>query len=198
MFCSHCGKEIADDSKFCEYCGSIQKITQPNERKKKPITRCLIIFIAVLMVIGGSIVTIAGIQHHLKKVAEEELKEKERLEQEAKEKAWKEAYCDFLIAVHSEDMDIIKERYSSMAEMLNLFFNNNYNAFYLEMGNRLKATEEIKFSLIYFNNDEVPVLLLAGDHCGLLLTFVEGEVKPITRKSDYEEQLMDYVYSQCY
>jgi hypothetical protein len=25
MYCKHCGKEIADDSKFCQYCGAPQK-----------------------------------------------------------------------------------------------------------------------------------------------------------------------------
>ena len=24
MYCKHCGKEIADDSKFCNYCGANQ------------------------------------------------------------------------------------------------------------------------------------------------------------------------------
>ena len=24
MYCKHCGKEIADDSKFCQYCGGSQ------------------------------------------------------------------------------------------------------------------------------------------------------------------------------
>ena len=33
MFCKHCGKEIADDSKFCAFCG-----TNIEEKASKPIT----------------------------------------------------------------------------------------------------------------------------------------------------------------
>ena len=35
MYCKHCGKQIADDSKFCKHCGSNQydSTTSPNLRK---------------------------------------------------------------------------------------------------------------------------------------------------------------------
>ena len=29
MYCRHCGKEIPDDSKFCQYCGGKQEIENP-------------------------------------------------------------------------------------------------------------------------------------------------------------------------
>ena len=31
MYCKNCGKEIADDSKFCQYCGTAQQQEQVNE-----------------------------------------------------------------------------------------------------------------------------------------------------------------------
>ena len=31
MYCKNCGKEIADDSKFCQYCGTAQQQVQVNE-----------------------------------------------------------------------------------------------------------------------------------------------------------------------
>lgn len=34
MYCKHCGKEIADDSKFCQYCGGkIDDIISPSQDK---------------------------------------------------------------------------------------------------------------------------------------------------------------------
>ena len=33
MFCKHCGKEIADDSKFCAFCG-----TNIEEKASEPVT----------------------------------------------------------------------------------------------------------------------------------------------------------------
>ena len=186
MFCSHCGKEIADDSKFCEYCGSIQKITKPNERKKKPITRCLIIFIVVLMVIGGSIATIAGIQYHLKKVAEEELKEKERLEQEAKEKAWKEAYYNFLLAINDQDVDKIREEYPELTEAVEIFIENNFytlcNSFQID--DSLPPTDKILFSLVYLDDDEIPELYIDGDYEGLLVRYDGEKLQSIRWKWD--------------
>lgn len=39
MYCRHCGKEIADDSKFCQYCGGQQVGETSKELKaKKEIT----------------------------------------------------------------------------------------------------------------------------------------------------------------
>lgn len=35
MYCKNCGKEIADDSKFCQYCGTAQ-ITEPAKEQPKP------------------------------------------------------------------------------------------------------------------------------------------------------------------
>lgn len=32
MFCKNCGKEIDDNSKFCQYCGA--KIVEPNSKKE--------------------------------------------------------------------------------------------------------------------------------------------------------------------
>lgn len=32
MYCKHCGKEIADDSKFCKYCGN--KLDEPSESEQ--------------------------------------------------------------------------------------------------------------------------------------------------------------------
>jgi predicted nucleic acid-binding Zn ribbon protein len=30
MYCKHCGKVIADDSKFCQYCGALQEVEHHN------------------------------------------------------------------------------------------------------------------------------------------------------------------------
>lgn len=35
MYCKHCGKEIADDSKFCQYCGN-QQVSQQKGMLSKP------------------------------------------------------------------------------------------------------------------------------------------------------------------
>ncbi len=37
MYCKHCGKEIADDSKFCQHCGGI--IEADKENAKEPISQ---------------------------------------------------------------------------------------------------------------------------------------------------------------
>lgn len=60
MFCSKCGKEIADDAGFCQYCG--EKIDKENtsqqnnkmllEQKNKP-SGCFIILIVALIVFIG-------------------------------------------------------------------------------------------------------------------------------------------------
>ena len=34
MYCKHCGKEIADDSKFCRYCGKAQDSTNEVQPEK--------------------------------------------------------------------------------------------------------------------------------------------------------------------
>ena len=34
MYCKHCGKEIADDSKFCRYCGKAQDSTNEDQPEK--------------------------------------------------------------------------------------------------------------------------------------------------------------------
>lgn len=34
MYCKHCGKEIADDSKFCRYCGKAQHSTNEDQPEK--------------------------------------------------------------------------------------------------------------------------------------------------------------------
>lgn len=44
MFCSKCGKEISDDSKFCSACGSVVKISKPAKSKAALI---------VLLLFGG-------------------------------------------------------------------------------------------------------------------------------------------------
>ena len=33
MYCKHCGKQIADDSKFCQYCGGKQEETTTNSKE---------------------------------------------------------------------------------------------------------------------------------------------------------------------
>lgn len=37
MFCKHCGKEIADDSVFCQYCGTNQNVVVTPDTKPEPI-----------------------------------------------------------------------------------------------------------------------------------------------------------------
>lgn len=32
MFCKHCGKEIADDSKYCQHCGGSQETEKPTPK----------------------------------------------------------------------------------------------------------------------------------------------------------------------
>ncbi len=39
MYCKHCGKEIADDSKFCNYCGANQKAVSNNIKPRKKIDK---------------------------------------------------------------------------------------------------------------------------------------------------------------
>ncbi len=35
MFCIHCGKEIPDESKFCQYCGNaLEQVTAPEQRNE--------------------------------------------------------------------------------------------------------------------------------------------------------------------
>ena len=54
MKCYKCGKEITDDSQFCEYCGnSIDK--QKREKVKKVIIVIVITIIIITMIIGGFI-----------------------------------------------------------------------------------------------------------------------------------------------
>ena len=37
MYCKHCGKEIADDSKFCKYCGN-GVVDSSNQESATPTT----------------------------------------------------------------------------------------------------------------------------------------------------------------
>jgi len=59
MYCKHCGKEIADDSKFCNYCGANQNAVSniidsrkriDNSRIKKLIIKIFLIVIIVGLV----------------------------------------------------------------------------------------------------------------------------------------------------
>lgn len=60
MYCKHCGKQIADDAKFCDGCGhSIEGISgqQPTKEKKKkkrhPILGTIILIFGIFMIIGA-------------------------------------------------------------------------------------------------------------------------------------------------
>ena len=37
MYCKHCGKPIADDSKFCQHCGGLLEYTTIDKNQKKII-----------------------------------------------------------------------------------------------------------------------------------------------------------------
>ena len=59
MYCKHCGKKIADDSKFCNYCGANQNAVSniidsrkriDNSRIKKLIIKIIKIFVIVIIV----------------------------------------------------------------------------------------------------------------------------------------------------
>ena len=61
MFCKHCGKEIADDAKFCAGCGHAVEIINSQQRpakekkkkKRHPILGTIILVIGVFMIIGA-------------------------------------------------------------------------------------------------------------------------------------------------
>ncbi len=49
MKCPHCGKEIANDSVYCEFCG--KKVTQaPSEKKDKYCNKYLISLVVIALV----------------------------------------------------------------------------------------------------------------------------------------------------
>lgn len=48
MFCTNCGKEIKNNSKFCQYCGTKQK--------KKFSTKELVIYIVLSLIIISTLV----------------------------------------------------------------------------------------------------------------------------------------------
>ncbi|MGN0495409.1 MAG: zinc-ribbon domain-containing protein [Lachnospiraceae bacterium] len=201
MFCSQCGKEIADGAKFCGYCGSPQNIIPDSVvEKKKTTVKWQIVFLIVLLVVEVCAVTILGIIYSTNKKGNTDREVGKQIENEESEEApWKEAYCDFLIAVHSEDMEVIREQYPSMADMLNWFFNSNYNSFGLDISERRPVTEEIKFSIIYLNEDEIPELFLSGDYCGLLFSFSDGTVRPVTyQDSPSDIQFFYFDFSNFY
>lgn len=39
MYCKHCGKEIADDSKFCQHCGGKQDILSDSTKNVESDTK---------------------------------------------------------------------------------------------------------------------------------------------------------------
>ena len=51
MICSNCGKEIADDSMFCEFCGVKVEVNKPANRKKLWIILGAVLGVAVLALI---------------------------------------------------------------------------------------------------------------------------------------------------
>jgi len=55
MYCSKCGKEITDDSKFCEYCGNdITEVNINNRLNDKKTILCIIfILISIVMICIG-------------------------------------------------------------------------------------------------------------------------------------------------
>lgn len=57
MFCKHCGKEIANDAKFCAGCGkSVESVEteEPKKKKKKrhPILGTIILLIGIFILVG--------------------------------------------------------------------------------------------------------------------------------------------------
>lgn len=215
MFCSQCGKEIDDNSKFCAYCGSAQNVTySPVIKRKNPMAKWIGICIFVLVVVtagvglgvlihsqSGNKGTELSVQQEDKQENAEDdvLQPEEDAEGDVPQPGWKEAYCDFLIAVHSEDMDIINEQYQELSETLNLFFESNYNPYSIEISNKQEASERIAFSLIYLDGDDIPELVLSGDYSGLLFTYQDEAVQLVTWNAHgYDSQFMDYEYSDVY
>ena len=52
MYCSKCGKQIDDDSKFCEHCGCKFIENKPKETSKKKNKKIVIVIIAVIIITG--------------------------------------------------------------------------------------------------------------------------------------------------
>lgn len=206
MFCSQCGKEIDENATFCGYCGSAQRTVRVSVTKKtKPIMKWVILAVtSVLLIIIGIAI---GISKQSKEVkpGEEELiftdeTTAEQMEStEQPEELWKEAYCDFLIVINSENVNLIHEQYAYMEDEINQFYNKNYNAFGLDVSEKFASPEELLFSLIYMDEDEIPELVLTGDYGGMILTFIEDMIRPITWKTDdYESNTMDFWGGEYY
>lgn len=58
MYCKNCGKQIADDAKFCNECGASVTETSPvvakkKKKKKHPILGSILLVIGVFLIIGA-------------------------------------------------------------------------------------------------------------------------------------------------
>lgn len=62
MYCSKCGKEITDDSKFCEHCGFHINLDKDNKQVKKQ-SKAKIIIIVILIIVGVAGIIIAAISY---------------------------------------------------------------------------------------------------------------------------------------
>ena len=88
-----------------------------------------------------------------------------------KENRWKREYYYFLKAINDKDTDKIRKKYPQLAEAAEDFIEYNYYTLYDFWGgnDNLSPTDELWFSLIYLDDDEIPELYIEGDYEGLLV-----------------------------
>lgn len=99
--------------------------------------------------------------------------------------SWQKAYYDFLLVVNELDMDTIHAQYSQTADALEEFYDQN---FYNPAAGILEyepgsSSEQVKFSLFYLDNDDIPELCIDGDYSAALFKYQDNAIIPI-RYSD--------------
>lgn len=146
MKCQNCGQEIANDSRFCEFCGA--KISKPRRIK--------ILWIVLIVVLGLSALSVGSIylydlhRQYIKEVAETKAAQEEaerhaaealRLAEEAREKARQDSIKAEYAKQTEEKERLEKEKAANMAGYVDLG---------LPSGTLWKKNDENG----YFSNDE--------------------------------------------